>query len=126
MAEFKDVMKRCNEMCDSYRFCTDGCPLRTIKNKYNTDCHRLMRNNPEEAEAAIMAWTKPVDWSKVEVDTKILVRGAEYNSWSKRHFAKYENGKVYAWDDGATSFTANGEVTEWEFAKLAEGGEQNG
>ena len=32
-----------------------------------------------------------VDWSKVEVDTPILVRDFEGSDWFRRHFAKYEN-----------------------------------
>lgn len=63
----------------------------------------------------------PVDWSKVAVDTPILVRNSEKNSWEKRYFAKYENGIVYAWENGVTSWsTGSGDVTDWEFAKLAE------
>ena len=46
----------------------------------------------------------PVDWSKVAVDTPILVRDSEKESWRKRHFAKYENGIVYAWGNGTTSW----------------------
>lgn len=68
-----------------------------------------------------------VDWSKVAVDTKILVsnciNGAgEVIEWKKRYFAKYENGIVYAWNDGKTSFTAelDGSCMNWEFAKLYE------
>ena len=64
-----------------------------------------------------------VDWSKVEVDTPILVRNTEKEEWQKRHFAKDEDGKVYTWDDGMTSWTANGEeddITSWDYAKLAE------
>ena len=51
----------------------------------------------------------PVDWSKVEVDTPILVRQTEYEDeeWERRHFAKYENGKVYVWSDGCTSWTGD-------------------
>ena len=40
------------------------------------------------------------DWSKVEVDTPILVRDVENENWYRRYFAKYENGKVYAWING--------------------------
>lgn len=59
-----------------------------------------------------------VDWSKVEVDTPILVRDDGVN-WAKRHFAKYENGRVYAWKDSHTSWTTE-DMTEWDYAKLAE------
>ena len=65
---------------------------------------------------------QPVDWSKVAVDTSILVRDSEKESWRKRHFAKYENGIVYAWCAGATSWSAcrSINITDWKFAKLAE------
>lgn len=62
-----------------------------------------------------------VDWSKVAVDTPILVRRFDDN-WEKRHFAYFKNGKVYAWLGGATSWTVeNSEhVFSWPNAKLAE------
>ena len=64
----------------------------------------------------------PVDWSKVAVDTPILVRDSEEAAWGKRHFAKYENGIVYAWSSGSTSWSvsASGNMVGWKFAKLAE------
>lgn len=65
-----------------------------------------------------------VDWSKVPVDTPILVRDHEAMEWTKRYFAKYENGKIYAWGDGATSWSHDGKaICDWKFAKLAEGTE---
>ena len=68
----------------------------------------------------------PVDWSKVAVDTPILVRDYKENEWIKRYFAKYENGKVYTWLGGATSWSVyGGNVTDWKFAKLAESEEKN-
>lgn len=59
------------------------------------------------------------DWSKVEVDTPILVKYSESAKWKKRHFAKYENGLVYAWNNGETSWTTVA-MTDWNYAKLAE------
>ena len=69
----------------------------------------------------------PVDWSKVAVDTPILVRDSEEAAWGKRHFAKYENGIVYAWSSGSTSWSvsASGNMVGWKFAKLAESEEKN-
>ena len=67
-----------------------------------------------------------VDWSKVAVDTKILVANFTGNDnkivWKKRYFAKYENGKIYAWDSGFTSFTIDSDdlCTSWDFVKLYE------
>ena len=68
----------------------------------------------------------PVDWSKVAVDTPILVRDSEKNVWKKRYFAKYENGMVCTWGYGATSWSADSDnVCDWKIAKLAEGEEKN-
>lgn len=63
-----------------------------------------------------------VDWSKVKVDTPILVKNTEAEEWQKRHFARFKNGKVYAWYDGLTSWSTAGEdhVNFWKYAKLAE------
>ena len=60
-----------------------------------------------------------VDWDEVEVDTKVLVRDEHYDKWLKRHFAKYEDGKVYVFKDGRTSWSDNG-ITHWEETKLWE------
>lgn len=65
----------------------------------------------------------PVDWSKVAVDTQILVRNSEEETWRKRYFAKYEHETVYAWSGGATSWSALDvvkDILDWKMAKLAE------
>ena len=59
-----------------------------------------------------------IDWSKVEVDTPIMVRD-DGVKWVKRHFAKYENEIIYAWNSGATSWSTSC-MTGWKYAKLAE------
>nr|DAX90593.1 MAG TPA: hypothetical protein [Caudoviricetes sp.] len=63
-----------------------------------------------------------VDWSKVKVDTPIYVRAYENNTWEKRHFAFFKDGKVYAWLSGVTSWSADDDedVMSWNYAKLAE------
>ena len=67
-----------------------------------------------------------VDWSKVAVDTPILVRDREKEEWRKRHFAKYENETVYAWGNGLTSWSAHrSNVVGWGMAKLAESEDKN-
>lgn len=68
-----------------------------------------------------------IDWSKVPVDTKILVKEQDEEKWLKRHFAKYEDGFVYAWENGKTSFTQDGynySCLAWNQAKLYEEGEE--
>ena len=60
-----------------------------------------------------------VDWSKVKVDTPLLVRNYKNGEWYKRYFAKYEDGKVYTWINGRTSWNETG-IYAWNYAKLAE------
>lgn len=60
------------------------------------------------------------DWSKVEVDTPILVRATKTGLWEVRYFAKYKDGKVWCWDNGKTSYTSICTVSiyNWNFSKL--------
>lgn len=63
-----------------------------------------------------------VDWSKVKVDTPVLVSFDGCN-WFKKYFAKVQNNTVYTWDNGATSWSVSNKeycVTSWRYAKLAE------
>lgn len=63
----------------------------------------------------------PVDWSKVPVDTPILVRNYENCEWIRRYFARYVNGHIFVWHGGATSWSTNyDDVAPWKYAKLAE------
>ena len=63
----------------------------------------------------------PFDWSKVPIDAPILV-SRDGERWYKRHFAKFEKGMVYAWLDGATSWTTKDPIsTTWKYAKLQAG-----
>lgn len=55
------------------------------------------------------------------VDTKILVSNNGI-SWVKVHFCKIENGKVFVFSYGRTSFTCDGEddINVWIYGKLWE------
>ena len=121
--KYADEIRECN----SHNFCDDFIRPYILKSDNCnglgcTHCHTLQAvwllkdyEEPEEPE---------IDWSKVEVDAPILVRDDEdVDMWWRRHFAKYENGQVYAWDSGSTSWTENG-MTNWNFAKLAESEEE--
>lgn len=67
-----------------------------------------------------------IDWKNIPIDTPLLVKNDLRKAWRKRHFAKYEDGKVYAFSHGTTSFSGDKDcVTSWEIVKLfkEEGGE---
>ena len=62
-----------------------------------------------------------LDWSKVPVDTPILVKQHKKDKWVKRYFAKYEDGIVYAFPEGNTSKTYSLScLLSWEYAILFE------
>lgn len=111
---------------DDKDFCKDFVKLHILKSRgcTNTSCDQCkmlqtiwLLEEYEEPET---------DWSKVEVDTPILVRTVEGAEWFKRHFAKYEDGRVFVWNNGKTSWTAPDDelMTDWNYAKLAEGEEE--
>lgn len=67
-----------------------------------------------------------IDWSKIPVDTPILVKDIENDEWRHRHFAKLEDGVVYSWRAGRTSWSklcGDEDYSPWKYAKLAEDGE---
>ena len=68
---------------------------------------------------AKMEFEEVIDWSKIPVDTKVLVsKDGKY--WYKRYFAKYEKGKVFCFDSGATSFSVEDDfgTSIWQYVKL--------
>ena len=69
-------------------------------------------------ETDFTPYTPPTDWSKVEVDTKVLVRDYDDEVWTRRHFAKYENGTIYVYSVGTTSFTTDMFLSSYNQAKL--------
>lgn len=87
-----------------------------------SECDFQGLNCKEEAkEWANSEYVEPtVDWSKVAVDTPILVKDFKDGTWYRRYFAKYENKKVFTWGGGRTSWNTDGNVSSWAFAKLAD------
>ncbi len=68
---------------------------------------------------------RPVDWSKVEIDTKVLVK--DLDVWYRRHFAGLSStGKPMAFIGGRTSFTVTDKMhakSDWSEIKLYVEGE---
>lgn len=95
------------------------CPLGHTN--FNCTCGELQLLYTEKALEIVMEYEPKVDWSKVSVDAKILVRNDKTAGWICRHFAGYDKrGDVKAYDGGRTSFTAFSEsdVSYWKYAKL--------
>lgn len=91
--------------CEWCKFYDDSAPCAKLRKKWY---------NEEYVEPK-------VDWSKVPVDTPVLV-SVNGVDWFKRYFAKTINGEVRTWTKGATSWSADddNDVSLWKYAKLAE------
>ena len=121
----------CKEENVGKRYKDNKCREYVISSGYDRIYLELLKDNMHytcmfSSYLLELDFEEVIDWSKVAVDTKIEVRVSEHNEWNKRHFAKYENGKIYAWDNGKTSFTSNTKVsyTAWQQAKLYKEGEE--
>lgn len=76
----------------------------------------------ENQQIDIAEYLGIVDWSKVAVDTPILVKDYKCDAWKKRYFAFYKDETVYAWANGATIWSAENDrnIIPWAYTKLAE------
>lgn len=87
-----------------------------------------VENDKRSCEKRVKEWSEqeyvepPVDWSKVPVDTKVYVRDSDSEPWKPRYFAKFEDGKIFTWTNGATSFSRDSvcDSSWWNQGKLAE------
>lgn len=85
---------------------------------FHGDCETA-RNEWAESEFESM-------WKNVEIDTPILVSNDSVH-WYHRHFAYVDDdGVVYAFESGTTSWTCmdeNKKASDWKFAKIIDDGE---
>lgn len=88
------------------------------------DYRALRATDKDIVNQDLLLWKREdeTDWSKVAIDTPILVKDYEHDNWLVRHFAGLNKlGKVYAWNDGKTSYTVKNKEIEkipWNQAKL--------
>lgn len=124
-----DVIKKEN-VGKSYEMVIDGVNkgVWELKNGFGTDEFEFYREERPlsriyfASQVIRMEFEEVVDWSKVPVDTKVLVSN-DGKEWSRRHFAEYKDGKVYCFNSGVTSFTVKesyflNEKASWGYAKL--------
>lgn len=90
---------------------------------YICESYDVLTNYYTHRQLVDMEFEEVTDWSKVPIDTKILVWNKTSKQKYNRHFAgiDVETGKVKAWNTGQTSFTTTKSST-WENAELYEEG----
>nr|DAK64939.1 MAG TPA: hypothetical protein [Caudoviricetes sp.] len=99
--------KNCGLSIDEY----GNCPRESIQNWLDSEYVE-----PEKEE---------VDWSKVPIDTKVLV-SADGINWYRRYFAGIDTctNECLAWLDGATSWAFRSKRA-WKYVKLYKEDEEN-
>lgn len=114
--ELNQWVKKAKEYCYGKR--CYKCELRT-DGPVGAVCSFVDGSTTQEQVDLIYAFEPPVDWSRVPIDTKINVWENPERKY-KRYFAKYENGKIYVFNNGSTSWShANNGLTEWTHGELA-------
>lgn len=100
----------------------DCSNLRCENCKFNANGASICKNVCEMEKWLNSEYVEPekeeVDWSKVPIDTKILVSDNEID-WYRRYFAGIDRctNERLAWLDGATSW-ANRSTRAWKHVKL--------
>ena len=71
------------------------------------------------SEIINLEFKEVIDWSEMPIDTKVLV-SKDGENWLRRYFAKYEDGKIYFFSCGASSYSVDdiSNVLSWEYVKL--------
>ena len=122
-----DVIKKEN-IGKSYEMFIDGVNkgVWELKNGFGTDEFEFYREERPlsriyfASQVIRMEFREVIDWSKVPVDTKVLVKDEEDSCvYIKRYFAEFKDGYIYTWADGKTSFTTQAK-TKWNYGKLYE------
>ena len=103
----------------------DCSDLRCEKCKFNANGMFMCKNVWEMEKWLDSEYVEPekeeVDWSKVPIDTKVLVSDDNGN-WVRGYFAYYRGERILVFRSGLTSWTINdlSEVSGWKYGKLLE------
>ena len=120
----KMYLKEFNRMCKSCKRCI-RCPIGCAAEKVHlSSCMDYIKDYIDEAVEIVQKWSNEhqpeTDWTKVPVDTPVLVSHYGRNNLVKRYFAAYIPGykaPFICFGDGATSENASG-IIEWHDCKL--------
>ena len=125
MEKYKDTL---TDILSGVIAVVDGEPI-LCKNASCRECLFTKNCGKYEHKHEVIDWLNAeyqepsVDWSKVPIDTPVLV-SAGGKRWYRRYFAGMRNGKLEAYDVGATSWSVHDNRTcVWRYMKLAEGNE---
>lgn len=121
--KFKDEP---DEMLSAFLAVVEGKPVHCE----DMDCQECdFRGKCPVREKCVIDWLNaeyqepPVDWSKVPIDTPVLVSDTG-KAWTRRHFAGIdESDNLLAYAFGKTLWSSGNTTEVWRYMKLAEGNE---
>lgn len=103
---YKGIIKKFNDEGKTFGL-INGTPVRCCDMQCS-DCD--IHSIENRCQIGILKWLydefnqEIVDWSTVKIDTKVLVSN-NGEIWFRKHFAGYEDGKIYVWNGGYTSWS---------------------
>lgn len=90
-----------------------------------SDCLFRERCRRKENRKKFIDWLNaeyqepPVDWSKVPIDTPVLVSDTK-EKWFRGHFAGTDReGRLQVYAHGGTLWSSEGKVSKWKYMRLA-------
>lgn len=118
-------LKELKIMCNSFKDDCKECPIWKLS-RISMNCFTVLLEDPSIVIQAVQKWSdeQPVeiDWTKVPVNTPVLVRDSYQQDWRKRYFALCigcgSERKLYALGDEKKQNEAN-RLTVWKYCKLA-------
>ena len=90
---------------------------------YMCESYIILTNHYTHKQLVDMEFEEVIDWSKIPIDTKIIVWSEANRQKLPRHFAGIDRAtkRVKTWDAGRTSFTTK-TTSDWDYAELYEEG----
>lgn len=121
------LMKEYARICKGARNCLQ-CVL--FQNNGSNEYTRIdyMLNNPKKAIELIEKWSDDnpieIDWTKVPINTKVLVRNSKENEWEERYFVFYLSKSPSSYytflrDKDSTNAVNITDINNWRYCKLA-------
>lgn len=126
----------CDLLCTGSSLAVDQngnpVPCNTLDCNHCKFCSTISFCNEKRKEWLEAEYIEPeVDWSKVPIDTKVLVADSVDGPWIPRYFAGLDKkGTPLTWQFGRTSFTSKDKRPEekasvWEYIKLYDKEDEN-
>lgn len=91
MAEYKEVLYHLKRMCDSYKFCDDGCPLCDGTDSFRTHCMASFDMQKGIYPPVDIVERAVMEWASEHPEPKLV-----YPTWEEWFKRTYPKGNIYS------------------------------